>query len=249
MSLDIGKSFTFLSDDPDWIKKLAIGGGLILAFIVSFITILGWIPIGLILTGYLIQLTRNVIRGEARPLPEWDNWGERMLDGLKAWLVGFIYALPATIISLGTSLPSILNSVRQGVSGTTSSGSTLAATQGISTLGSCLAWIVGIVTSFFVTVALGRYAATSDLGQAFQIGPIFATIRQNFVTYLVIGLINGILIGLITSIGFIAFCIGAAFTGFYGQLVLYHLYGQAHRLAEGLGPQSSYGQPSQQQPF
>ena len=47
MSLDFGKSFTFLSDDPDWLKKLAIGGGLILAFLVSFITILGWIPIGL----------------------------------------------------------------------------------------------------------------------------------------------------------------------------------------------------------
>ena len=38
--MDIGSAFTFVFDDQDWIKKLAIGGGiLLLAFVLSPILI------------------------------------------------------------------------------------------------------------------------------------------------------------------------------------------------------------------
>lgn len=54
MNLDIGKAFTFITDDQKWVAKLAIGGGLAIAWVLAIFTIVGWIPIGLILTGYLV---------------------------------------------------------------------------------------------------------------------------------------------------------------------------------------------------
>ncbi len=241
MNLDIGKAFTFFTDDPRWVAKLAIGGGLAIAWVLAFFTIVGWIPIGLILTGYLVQLARNVIMGSPTPLPEWEHWGERMIDGFKAWLIAFVYSLPATIIAAAFSFPAILSSIRDSARGVNSSGATAAAT-GLSYGGSCLAWIVGIIVGLFVPIAIGRYAATSNFGEAFQFGAIFNTLRQHFVTYLIITLLGGIVLSIITGLGFIAICIGVGFTWFYSQLVLYHLYGQAQRQAQGNVP-SGYGQP------
>ena len=38
--MDIGSAFTYVFDDEDWIKKVAIGGGVtILAFVLSFVLI------------------------------------------------------------------------------------------------------------------------------------------------------------------------------------------------------------------
>ena len=179
--------------------------------------------------------------GSPTPLPEWDNWGERMIDGFKAWLIAFVYSLPATIIGGAFSIPAILSSFRDAANGANSSGATAAAT-GLSYGGSCLAWIVGIIVGLFVPIAIGRYAATNSLGEAFQFGAMFNTLRQHFVTYLVITLLSGIVLAFIAGLGLIAICVGAGFTWFYSQLVLYHLYGQAQRQAQGNVP-SSYGQP------
>lgn len=248
MGLDIGKAFTFLTDDPKWVTKVLIGGGLALAFLISFITIVGWIPIGLILTGYFIQLTRNVVNGEPQPLPEWDNWGERIVDGFKGWLVSFVYSLPAALVSIVFSVPAIISSIRDSANGTTGSG-TSAAASAFSGVGGCLSFILGIIVGLVVPIAVGRYAATSDLGQAFQVGEVFATLRRHFVTYLVIALLSSIVLQLVAGIGLVAICIGAAFTWFYSQLVLYYLYGQAHRQATGAVMQPNYGQPYGQRPF
>ena len=251
MNLDIGKAFTFVMEDQKWVAKLAIGGGLALAWVLAFFTIIGWIPIGLILTGYLVQLARNVIMGSPTPLPEWDNWGERMIDGFKAWLIGFIYSLPAFLISGIFSFPAIISSFRDSANGVSSSGASVATT-GLSYGGSCLAWIVGIIVGLFVPIAIGRYAATSNFSEAFQFGAIFNTLRQYFVTYLVITLLSGIVLAFIAGLGVIAICIGAGFTWFYSQLVLYHLYGQAQRQAQGEF-QPGYGQQQpmygEQRPF
>ncbi len=72
--MDIGRAFTFVGDDPKWVQKLLIGGGLFLLGYLTSIILIG-IPIFLIVLGYLVQVTRNVIGGQDRPLPEWNDWG------------------------------------------------------------------------------------------------------------------------------------------------------------------------------
>jgi hypothetical protein len=250
MNLDIGRAFTFFNEDPKGMNKILIGGGLAIATFLALFTVIGWIPLALILIGYGVQLTRNVIAGQQYPLPEWDNWGERLVDGFKGWLVGFVYSLPAAILQGIFTVPQYINQVRTAMGDTTSDGAAIA-TSGLSSIGGCLAWIVGIIFSMFSAAAIGRYAATNSLGEAFQFGAVFNLFRQNIGNYVVIALFAGIVLNFIAALGLIAFCIGVFFTIFYSQVVLYHLYGQAYRSAAGVSMQPAYDNPYSggQRPF
>ena len=66
MNLDIGKAFTYVTEDPKWVSKVLIGGGLIIA---GFLTLVGWLFTLPVVGGYLILLLRNVIAGQPQPLP------------------------------------------------------------------------------------------------------------------------------------------------------------------------------------
>lgn len=231
MNLDIGKAFTFPMEDQKWVAKLAIGGGLLLA---GFITLIGWIFTVPVIFGYLVNLTRNVINGHPQPLPEWDNWGERWIEGIKAIAVSIVYSLPAIVVSLITTIPGSI------LSGSSNNG---AATAGglLSLAGSCLNFILGILVAIIIPAAIARFAIAGNIGDALKFGEILATVRQNIGMYIVIALFSTFVAGFIGAIGLIACFIGAAFTSFYAYLMTYHLYGQAHRTTQGA--QVGYGQP------
>ncbi len=73
--MDFGAAFSYMLKDADWVKKLLIGA--VFAFF-SFLLI----P-GVFLAGYFVKATRNIASGEERPLPEWDNWGDLFVSGIK----------------------------------------------------------------------------------------------------------------------------------------------------------------------
>lgn len=233
MNLDIGKAFTYVTEDPKWITKVLIGGGLVIA---GFVTLIGWLFTLPVIGGYLVVLLRNVIAGHPQPLPEWDNWGERWIDGFKAWVVGLVYAIPGILIGIIFAIPAaVLSSSNNG--GASGVGTLLSLT------GNCLNLIVGIAVSVVLPIAVARYAVTSDIGNALQFGEVIATLRANVATYAVIALLSTFVVPLLTGIGLIACFIGVVFTGFYAYLMIYHLYGQAHRQAQGAPV--GYGQPPQ----
>ena len=74
-SVDFGRAFTSVTEDPDWIKKVLIGGAFVLLS-----SILVGIPFVL---GYVGRTLRNVVAGAARPLPEWDDLGGIFSEGLR----------------------------------------------------------------------------------------------------------------------------------------------------------------------
>jgi hypothetical protein len=232
MGLDIGKAFTYMFEDKNWTTKVLIGGGLLLFGIV---TIVGWLFTYPVVYGYGIQVLRNVIAGNPQPLPEWDNWGERWMDGFKAWIVTLILALPIIIVNVIVQIPaSVLNATSDsGVSG---------AGTALSLVGGCLNFFIGIGIALIIPIAMGRYATTNSIGNAVQIGEVFATLRQNIGMYVILALINAFVIGLISSLGAILCLVGLFFTSFYGILVQYNLYGQAHRVSNG-ALSGGYGQP------
>ncbi|MGN6673984.1 MAG: DUF4013 domain-containing protein [Thermomicrobiales bacterium] len=240
MGLDIGKAFTFVTDDPKWVTKVLIGGGLFIATLVLLLTVIGWIFVAAIIAGYLIQLARNVINGEAQVLPEWDNWGVKMTDGFKVIVVGIVYALPTILISLVFTVPSTIMSA-SGSSGVQATGSLLGL------LGGCLNFFVGIAVALVSPIALARYASTSNLTSAFQFGEVFGILRQNIGMYIIVALLTAIVLQLVAGIGLIACFVGVFFTGFYAEMVAFHLYDQAYRAAQG--PSMSFGTPAGARPF
>ena len=235
MQMDIGRAFTFVGEDPKWVTKVLIGGGLLLLAIVLGITVIGAILIGAIVFGYLVQLTRNVIAGERLPLPEWTNFGELLVDGLKAWVVSFVLALPLIVVNSVVWVPAIIVAAAGGDS---DAGAAIGGL--LSLVGGCLGFLLGIAYALMLPVAIGRYAVTRSIAEGLRLGAIFATVRANIGTYLIV-LLMIFAASLIGQLGILLCFIGLPFTLFYAQVVQYHLYGQAHVKAHGSMP--GMGQP------
>lgn len=241
MNLDIGKAFTFVMEDRKWVAKLAIGGGLILA---GIITIVGWLFTFLVVFGYLALMTRNVINGNPQPLPEWENWGELWIEGVKMFVVGLVYSLPVILLRLVLTIPSAILS--------SSSNNGLATTGGLLNLGgSCLGFILQLAIAVLLPAALARFAINGSIGEGLKFAEVFATVRQNIGTYVVVALMSTFVAGFIGGIGVIACFVGAAFTSFYAYLMTFHLYGQAQRNAQGAPIGYGQQQPmyGEQRPF
>jgi len=82
---NIGKAFSFVFDDPQWLGKVLVGG------LVLFSCVLV-IPIPL-LAGYLVALRANIINNKTPLLPEWTNLGEKYTKGLVLALGMILYSL------------------------------------------------------------------------------------------------------------------------------------------------------------
>ena len=85
--MDLGRAVGFVFEDEDWLKKVLIGGVLML------------IPIfGQLLTiGYGLEIARRVVKGHPQPLPEWDEWGTKIIEGFMNGVIGFVWALPIIV--------------------------------------------------------------------------------------------------------------------------------------------------------
>ena len=84
-SVDFGRCFTFVTEDPEWITKILVGGlfTLLSAFLVG-------IPF---IMGYWARTVKNVAAGQPRPLPAWDDLGGIFNDGLRLVGVYLVYTL------------------------------------------------------------------------------------------------------------------------------------------------------------
>lgn len=87
---NIGKAFSFVFDDPQWLTKV-LGGGLVL---LSSIFI---IPIPL-LVGYLVELRANIVNRKSPLLPTWSNLGSKYSKGLVLLLGLILYSLVGIIL-------------------------------------------------------------------------------------------------------------------------------------------------------
>ena len=93
---NLGRAFSFMFEDKDWIQKILIGA----AFVLLSCIVVG-IPF---LLGYLLEVARRSAEGKELPLPDWDNLGEKFGKGLMFFIVLIIYCIPVCIASLILSL-------------------------------------------------------------------------------------------------------------------------------------------------
>jgi hypothetical protein len=230
--MDIGKSFTYVFEDQDWIVKILIAAAILLVGILfSWLLLIPLILAVALLGGYGVEVMRRVMKGNSQLLPEWDNWGELIADGLKLMVVGIVYALPSIIVSVCLGVP-------LGALGD-QSGSGTDALYGMFSLAlSCFNFLWAIAISILMPAAIAFWIADDELGAAFHFGRVFAFVRDNFTTYLITFLMSWVA-SIIGSLGVIVCGIGWFVTMPYSWLVTAHLYGQAYLQAAGQAPQAT----------
>lgn len=214
--MDIGSAFTFVFDDKDWIKKIAIGGLAILLQIVI-------VPIFLVF-GYTLQTIKNVRDDLPNPLPEWDNLGEMIVKGLMAFLIYLVYLIPAYFFICALVVANI------GLETATDSDAAAALVPVVACL-YCLVFVFSFIAAALFPAGLIRYAQYDTFGSAFQFGAIFNFIKNNIGDYVIVLLLS-LGVQMIAGLGTILCLIGVVFTTFWAYLVMGHLIGQLARKAQ-----------------
>jgi hypothetical protein len=200
----------------------------------------------LIVSGYRLRLMRQAIAGDDLTLPDWDDWGELLKDGLSAMLVGLVYLLPGMLVLFGgIGLYFILAFSMPLVMATLEEGPVIMAMPMLFLIALAimfLSMVFGTVLSMLgavpVPVATARLVEQKRLAAAFQVRELFALLRANALGYLIawvvaIGLFGLVYIGFWLAYASIVLCclipILLAPLGFYLSLVSAGLFGRAYR--------------------
>lgn len=219
--MDIGKSFSFVFEDDRWITKILIAAA-ILAVGWVFVWLLG-IPLilaFLLLAGYQIEITRRVIRGVTPVLPEWEDWGKLLAEGVKFAVIGLVYALPAIAVSICLGVPLSLL-------GENGNGDPTWASWVFGGPLTCFSILWGIFTALVLPAAVGFYVANDNLADAFRFGDVVRFTYKNLTTYIITAVMSWAA-GLIGGLGTWLCLIGWLATYPYSIMVTGHIYGQAY---------------------
>ncbi|MFA9406486.1 MAG: DUF4013 domain-containing protein [Anaerolineales bacterium] len=205
--MDVGRAFVFPFEDSDWVKKL-----LVIA-IISLIPVVGQVW----LLGWSTDITRRVIRKDTVQLAGFDNLGDQLVLGLKAFVIGFVYAIPMFIFASPIPISSVF-------AGSDSADTVIPL---VSVCCGCLLFIYGILLAFIIPAAFGELAATDKLGSAIHPGRILELLRGDFGSYIIAALI-AIIAGFIGGLGIILCVVGVIFTMAYAYAIIGYVYGQAY---------------------
>jgi hypothetical protein len=217
--MDFGAAFSFVTADEEWVKKLAIGSALALAGILTLG--LALIPVA----GWALAITRRVSEGTEPVLPEWTNFGELVMDGLKMVAISLIWSLPLIIISACLAGATAL------LSG--DDGGTVPAL--ISTLISCVSIPYSLLLALLLPASYGHLAYTDEFGASLNPANAFKIFRENIGAYVIVALVYAFLVPIVVSIGALVCLIGAFPAIAYTTAVMGHLMGQAYKGAKEAG--------------
>lgn len=213
--MDFGRAFTYVFDDPDWLKKIGI------VALVSLIPIIGQ----LIVIGWALRNARSVIAGNPNPLNELD-FGQDLGLGFQAFVIAFVYAIPIIIISL----PMV--GIDAALSGQANNDAAAVVLFLASLCFGLFAFVYGILLAFVLPAAFGNFVAKGELSAGLRFREVWDLVRSNPGAYLVV--VGGTIVaGLIAPLGSIACIIGVVLTYTYSMAVQGHFYGQAYRTARG----------------
>lgn len=216
--MDLGKAFSFVFEDDNWITTILVGGLLLLVPIIGQLWLLG----------FLIQTARNVVQGSARPMADMSDFGGKLGMGFWNFVIALVYAIPVVLISL---LFACIIALGGGMA--EASEGAAAGTLGLAF--ACLLpllIVVSLILQPLIIVATARYVQTDNVGDALRFGEIWGALRKDLSDWIVLWLVQ-ILCGFVGSLGGIVFGIGALFTYVYSQAVFGHAMGQIIRKVNG----------------
>jgi len=217
--MNFTKAFTYIFDDTRWLEKLVI------PLLVTLIPVIGW----MVAAGYLLRVTRNVAEHRVEPLPELE-FGADLSRGFKVFVANLLYGLPIVVVSTLLFLP-------LGLSG--NSGSTNFFAIALAIFGGLLILLYALFVAIIMPAVNANLAVKEQIGAAFEFKEIFRMIGNNFKAWLIV--IGGTILCsvIIAPIGGIILVVGAIITGFYSQLIIAHLTGQAYAHSQTPGGQDA----------
>jgi hypothetical protein len=160
----LGDSFAY--------TKEAIAGKWMQWLLLVIATILLCLP----LFGYILK----IFRGE-KPAPEVADWGTLFVDGIKYAIVTLVWAIPLVIlffVLIGAAFLPFSSITSLSESGSQASSGNPAFILGALGVYLVVVIIVGLLTVFFSTIGIIRFARTGSIGEAFNISEILTTIRK-----------------------------------------------------------------------
>lgn len=214
----ISESLNYLRDSDDAVRTVVIGG--VLGFL-SFLLV----PTFFVL-GYLMRVIRASGAGDEQA-PVFDDWGEMGIEGVKAFVVTFVWSLIPVVIA------SVL--VFFGVLGVASNNSGLGAVGFLLLLVSALVTLVlSLALAYVLPAVLANFAHEGTIGSGFD----FAAIRQvvtdreyargwvyAFAVILGVAVVVGV-VNVIPLLGqLITFVLGP-FAFFYASVAAYYIIGK-----------------------
>jgi hypothetical protein len=226
--VDFGRTLGFVFEDPEWLKKTLLGG---------LFTLLGIVFVGTILVGgYFLRTIRRTARGEARPLPDWDDWGGLFVDGLVAFGVYFVHLL-ALLLPLLLGGGCLIGLAAAGM-GSEKGGDALGAMAGIGMLGLyAIVMLLALLLAVYLPAVLTRVAILGRFGAVLEVRENVGLIRRNLGDYL-LALVIFLVASFISQFGVILLCIGIFPATFWSYCVLAYPLGQIARRDPVLGPAS-----------
>lgn len=173
------------------------------------------------LMGYLVWVLDGAARGEEEP-PSFENWGDMIVDGLKATAVTVVYGLiPFALVFVSIFV------IAGGASVGESAGGIIG---GLGAIGVLVSLVAMFVLYYLIPAALTNMALEDSFGAAFD----FATIKQAIlsVDYLVAWLIPFVLAALMNVVVFVLAVtvvglVVVPFLQFYVQVAAFYMFGVA----------------------
>ncbi len=220
--MDIGKSFSYVFEDPRWVSKVAIGGAILLVgWLFFWVLLIPLLAAYILVGGYALTVVKNVSEGNADPLPEWNDFGGFFMKGLYAGVGALVLYIPVLILfccilALGA------------VSGGSQQSNGNSATAFLALCFNCLSALFSLVYALYIYAPMTRYALNGQLSTFWDFGGNLAFIQSNLSGY-IIALIMTFIAGFIGGLGFILCAIPGFFTSFWASLVGAHIFGQFAR--------------------
>ena len=216
-SVDFGRILRYPTDDPDWIKKVLIGG----AFALLSSMLIG-IPFVL---GYFSRTLRGAVEGASR-LPEWDDLGGIFNDGLRLTVVYLAYALGMALV---ITVPVLAIAIPLGMLGERGAD----AAGAIAGLGFVVVYglvmLLSLALAVYLPAALTRAALRGTIGDGFAVREVLGFIRANLGNYL-LALVIFLLASFVAQFGLVLCCVGIFPASFWAYLILAAGLGETVRL-------------------
>lgn len=191
---DIMETVMCPTKDPNWIIKLLFS-------YVALIPLVGMF----FLSGYQLKAIREYAREPKFSMPEWDNWGQLLIDGIMLMLIAMVYMLVPAILMFVSFLPMILTAV--GAAGATSDNSAVQAISTIVAIGGpvltlilmAVSSILMFIAAIMMPMAMGIYAVSGSFFAAINPFGVFGKVLGNLGSYIMVLLIPA-LVGFVINI-------------------------------------------------